>query len=508
MIPSSIEESDLRCRKRNQSNVRPDGDFVLYWMTANRRTTWNYSLDRALEWSQELSKPLLILEAVRSDYRWASDRLHAFMLQGMKDNSHHLAKTDIAYYPYVEPAKNRGKGLLSALAARSCVVVTDDFPCFFLPRMVESAAAKLGVLLESVDSNGLLPLSATEKVFPTAFAFRRYLQEELPLHLPFHPSKDLPKRGSLPRLTVIPKKISDQWPLATGELLNATPSALASLEIDHSVHPVNLPGGSRAASSRLQTFLGEKLTHYASDRNRPDRDGSSGLSPYLHFGHISSHEVFHRLAEHENWNQERLSRKRSGKRQGWWGMSEAAEAFLDQLVTWREVGYNHSSKRDDYDLYESLPTWARITLEDHEADPREYVYDLQQFSAAKTHDSLWNAAQTQLVQEGEIHNYLRMLWGKKILEWTRSPREALSVMIELNNTYALDGRNPNSYSGIFWVLGRYDRAWGPVRNVFGKIRFMSSDNTARKLRVGAYMDRYNLGETEVARAHSVGEETA
>jgi deoxyribodipyrimidine photo-lyase len=194
--------------------------------------------------------------------------------------------------------------------------------------------------------------------------------------------------------------------------------------------------------------------------------------------------------EREGWSARRLSTNASGKRSGWWGASENAEEFLDELITWRELGYNMCGHRSDYDQYESLPEWARRTLEEHESDPRPYRYSLERLEAAETHDGIWNAAQTQLVLEGRLHNYLRMLWGKKILEWSSSPREALTRMIELNNKYALDGRDPNSYSGIFWVLGRYDRAWGPQRPVFGKVRYMSSKNTRRKLRLNRYLERY------------------
>ena len=149
--------------------------------------------------------------------------------------------------------------------------------------------------------------------------------------------------------------------------------------------------------------------------------------------------------------------------------------------------------RSDFDQFESLPEWSRKTLEDHTSDPRDHLYELGQFESASTHDPLWNAAQWQLVTTGKMHNYLRMLWGKKILEWSPTPRDALDVMLELNNKYALDGRNPNSYSGIFWVLGRYDRAWGPERPIFGKIRFMSSANTARKLKVKGYIQQFTPG---------------
>jgi deoxyribodipyrimidine photo-lyase len=185
-----------------------------------------------------------------------------------------------------------------------------------------------------------------------------------------------------------------------------------------------------------------------------------------------------------------LSSEARGKRSGWWGLSESAEGFLDQLVTWRELGFNMCWQRDDYEDYESLPDWALKTLGEHSGDPRPHLYTVKELESAETHDPLWNAAQVQLVREGRIHNYLRMLWGKKILEWSESPLMALEAMIELNNKFAVDGRDPNSTSGIFWILGRYDRAWGPERPIFGKVRYMSSENTARKLRVEEYVRRY------------------
>jgi deoxyribodipyrimidine photo-lyase len=174
-------------------------------------------------------------------------------------------------------------------------------------------------------------------------------------------------------------------------------------------------------------------------------------------------------------------------------MRPAAEAFLDQLVTWRELGFNSAWQQDSAEAYSSLPAWARKTLAAHAGDPRPYIYSARRLGAADTHDPVWNAAQRQLLREGRIHNYMRMLWGKKILEWTRSPRQALAVMLELNNRYALDGRDPNSASGILWCLGRYDRPWGPVRPIFGTIRYMSSDSARRKFRLGPYLERYGAG---------------
>jgi deoxyribodipyrimidine photo-lyase len=240
----------------------------------------------------------------------------------------------------------------------------------------------------------------------------------------------------------------------------------------------------------MEAFVDGRLVSYIERRNQPEEEGASGLSPYLHFGHISAHRIFHAVMEKEKWFFDRLSERADGRRSGWWGMGESAEAFLDQLITWRELGFNMCRLREDVDRYSSLPAWALQTLSAHEMDEREAVYSPEEFDGAKTHDPLWNAAQNQLKREGRLHNYLRMLWGKKILQWTASPQKALGIMIELNNRYALDGRDPNSTSGIFWVLGRYDRAWGPERPVFGKIRYMSSRNTARKVRVREYVKKY------------------
>jgi len=484
MVPAS------RIRTCNNAPIRIDGEFVLYWMIAFRRLSSNFSLQRAVELAVELQKPLVIFEPLRVGYQWASDRIHRFVIDGMAENASRVAvlkNAGVVYYPYVEPRADTGKGLLAALASRACVVVTDDFPSFFLPRMVEAAASRLPVRLEAVDSNGLLPLRATDRVFTTAFSFRAFLQKQLPPHLIEFPQPDPLKGLKLPSLNAMPSDITKRWPIAAPNLLSGDAAMLASLPIDHSVGVAETRGGTTAACEKLSRFLERSLPHYAAGANDPDADNRSGLSPYLHFGHISPHELFHELMTREEWSPASLGKKTGGKREGWWGVSPGAEAWLDEFVTWRELGYNMSSHRDDYDQFESLPDWAQATLAKHESDPREHVYSLDEFATAATHDELWNAAQTQLVREGRIHNYLRMLWGKKILEWSETPREALTTMIELNNRYALDGRNPNSYSGILWTLGRYDRPWGPERPIFGTVRYMSSDSTRKKLRVNQYL---------------------
>jgi len=489
---------EIRVRLGNEKGLNPDGSFVLYWMTAFRRLGWNYSLQHAADLARRIGKPLVILDALRADYPHASHRFHRFLLQGMEERDRALEGTSVLYHPFVEKKVGEGRGLLAALGKEACCVVTDDFPSFFLPRMVAAAGTALGVRLEVVDSNGLLPLRAPDRVFSAAYHFRRFLQKTLPEHLPEFPDPH-PLEEPLPVAPstaegILPEEVPRKWPRISRELLSGGPELLRGIPLDSSVAPVPYAGTTAAAREALQAFLSRGLPRYADDRNHPDLDVTSGLSPYLHFGTISAQEIFTGVASEEGWTPLRLSARTDGARAGWWGMGAGAEAFLDQLLTWRELGFNFSSRRTDHAAYESLPDWARETLEAHADDPRPYPYSLQELREARTHDSLWNAAQRQLLEEGRIHNYLRMLWGKKILEWSPSARVALERMIALNDGLAVDGRDPNSYSGIFWCLGRYDRGW-PERPVFGKVRFMSSRSTIRKLNLQNYLRQYSSGNT-------------
>ena len=478
-----------RLRAVNEAPVRRDGAYVLLWATAFRRTSWSFSLDRAVEWSRELSRPILILEALRAGYPFASARLHAFVLQGMGDNARTCADAGVAYHPYVEGAPGEGRGLLAALAARACVVVTDDAPFFFLPRMLAAAAERLPVRVEAVDGNGLLPVRLARSAYPTAHAFRRFLQIELPERLSTFPSTDpLDAEGAAG--AEVPDEVSSRWPRASAGLLSADPSALRALPIDQAVPPVaGVTGGGVSAREVLRSFVADRLPRYL-ERSQPEVDGASGLSPWLHFGHVSPHEVFRAVARREGWKPSRLG-KGGGSKEGFWGMSPESESFLDELVTWREVGLNMLARRPEaaHD-FDSLPPWAIRTLEAHAGDPRDPLYDRATLERAATHDEVWNAAQRELRERGRIQNYLRMLWGKKILQWSASPREALATMLHLNDRWALDGRDPNSASGIFWCLGRYDRPWAPERPIFGMIRYMSSENTVRKLRLKGYLRRF------------------
>ena len=486
-----VQVPENRIRSVGTGKVRENGNYVLYWMTAFRRTESNYALQRARDLAVHLGKPLLVMEGLRADYQWACDRFHRFVIEGMRDNHAAFEKTSVTYYPYVEPTHHDGRGLLLALAEQACVVVADDFPCFFHPEMYQRIAEKISCKLELVDANGLMPLSVADRTFTVAHSYRRWMQKQLPAELEYSPELK-PLESSvvrkLPKLESVPKVILKRWPAAQLDKLLQS-NGLQSLPIDHSVGAVDIPGGSVQAKKQLQRFIQQKLDKYDNDRNEPDEYGSTELSPHLHFGHISSHQLFWAIMDSQKWRLDRIS-KPNGKVNGFWGVDANAEALLDQLCTWREIGFNMCWREPDYEQYKSLPAWARKTMADHAKDKRPYVYTLEQFESAKTHDPIWNAAQRQLVIEGRIHNYMRMLWGKKFLHWAPSAEKALEWMIHLNNKYALDGRDPNSYSGIFWVLGRYDRAWGPEREVFGKIRYMTSENTAKKHALGQYLRRY------------------
>ena len=490
MLMAGHQVPQERVRRASAAPPRERGRFVLYWMTANRRLGWNFALQHAVDWARRLHQPLLILETLPVDAPWASDRFHGFVMEGMAEKQRQLADSAVSYHPYVESEPNSIAGLLAVVSAEASVVITDDRPAFLYPKAHAAHAAGIEAPLEAVDSNGVLPLATADRSFPTAHSFRRFLQKNLDPYLQDFPSPD-PLAG--PGLPALGQAIVDELLRragATGAKDIGNPRTLQTLPIDHGVAALPAIGGSTAGRARLIGFVESLLPTYGQQRNHPDRDNGSGLSPYLHFGHVSAHEIFAAIADVEEWSLDKLADSTTGARQGWWGMSESSEVFVDQLVTWRELGFNMCHQRSDHDAYSSLPDWALATLDAHRHDERPHTYSLDQVEAAATHDEIWNAAQTELVIEGRVHNYLRMLWGKKILEWSASPEEALWTMIHLNNKYALDGRDPNSYSGIFWVLGRYDRAWGPERPIFGKIRYMSSENTARKLRIKEYLRRF------------------
>jgi deoxyribodipyrimidine photo-lyase len=338
---------EIRIRSLNAAPVRAGGGFVLYWMTACRRLGWNFALERAAGEARRLAKPLVILEPLRCGYPWASDRIHRFVLDGMAEHAARLAKSAVLYHPYVEPEAGAGKGLLAAFAAHAALVVTDDFPAFFLPRMLAAAGLQVPVRLEAVDSNGLLPLRAAGKDFVTAAHFRRFLQKVLPEHLGHFPAEG-PLHELPPRLARLPAGIAARWPAADPALLAG--GSLAALPIDHSVPPVaGARGGAAAGERTLARFLDQRLERYGEGRNDPGEEITSGLSPHLHFGTVSAHQMLAAVAARERWTPERLAAKATGARERWWGMGRRPRSSSTRRspgarwdTTWRRTARTSS----------------------------------------------------------------------------------------------------------------------------------------------------------------------
>lgn len=454
-----------RIRQANDAPIRPEGRYVLYWMTAARRSRYNPALERAVALAAELRRPLLVFEGLRSVYPHASPRFQAFVAQGMADNAAAFAARDVTYVPWLEADPAEGRQAFAALAAGAAMIVADDAPLFFLPRMVAAAAARAGVRMEAVDGWGLLPVASPGRAYGRAVDFRRHFQRALGPFLEAKPLSDpLAAYASGAATSPVPARLA---------LAPARPGEVGTL---------GLPGGEMAARAALAAFA-PRLTRYATDRSHPDADAASGLSPYLHWGHLSTFEVFETVAPGA------FPVPAAGSREGGWG-GHPAEAFLDQIVTWRELCANTAHFLPGYTDFASLPPWARATLDKHRADART-TYTLSELDEGRTDDPVWNAAQRQLREEGTIQNYLRMLWGKRVLGWSATPEEAWERLVWLNNRWAIDGRDPNSWGGIAWVFGRYDRPWAPERPVLGSLRYMTSGSALRKLRMRAWLQRWS-----------------
>ena len=491
---------DDRLRVVNDKEVFVDGEYVLYWMIAARRFNYNAALEYAAKLAENYGKPLLVVEEISTSHKFANDRITSFVIQGMVENTSIFKEHNIRFIPWVETPLSGPMGLLKTLAKRACLIVTDDFPTYYPLSATKAAGRSLNRKVIAVDSNGVFPMSWTSSAFSTAHSFRRFIhanfsrcRETWPQKVPINTDYDYSINDDLYRSIIQECSVKIppyEWLWRCSEGGSTGKKALSTIDIDHDVQPVRQArGGRNTAAKKLAVFLKNRLNRYNVDRNNIEKPSVSGLSPWLHFGHISSIEIVGKILDSEKWTPENITTSRKGAREGWWGLPAGVESFLDQIITWRELGFNNAFHNPNHNKYESIPEWAKLTLSEHTDDER-MLYTFEQIENAETHDEVWNAAQQELLQTGIIHNYLRMLWGKRILEWAQTPEQAVEWMIELNDKYALDGRDPNSYTGIFWVLGRHDRAWGPERAIFGKIRYMSSENTKKKLKLKPYLQQF------------------
>lgn len=479
-----------RILKRNNLELDASGEFVLYWMQTTRRLHYNYALDYAVDYANRLQKPLLVLETLDCDYSWACDRFHMFCLQGMKEHINYADKTHVNYVALAERQPGENSSILYLILDEACCLISDEYPIRAVRMQNEQLSEELDISFITVDSNGLIPLQLTEKAPYNAYFFRRIMQKnfiECYTRPPReNPLDNLENRGKIKFEQEVNLKL-----LENRRRLLDLDKFVSSSEICHDVTAINIEGSRKGALNKLRQFTMSVMFEYGEKRNEPDERKTSELSPWLRYGKISTHEIIRAVFEQQppGWDLGNI-RDNNGSLGGFFNGDENISKFLDELITWREVGFHFAHHEPDYDMFDSLPDWARETLDKHSRDPRKPAYSLENLELAQTHDQLWNASQRQLINQGVIHGYLRMLWGKKVLEWTPDPQTALRYLISLNNKYAIDGRGPNSYSGIFWCLGRFDRAW-QERPIYGKVRYMSSQRTHQKVKLEQYLSEFS-----------------
>jgi deoxyribodipyrimidine photo-lyase len=358
--------------------------------------------------------------------------------------------------------------MVKKLCERAALLVTDDFPTFVVPAHNAAMAKHARCPVVSFDDNTVVPLSLLPKEEFAARTIRPKVHRLLPTW--FRPIEE-------PDAQVAPDAIVKMLPFVPFDVEQADlDAAVAELPIDHAVKRAEgYVGGAKAAEKRLASFLRDKLAAYPDDHNHPDRDASSRLSPYLHFGQIGARGVA--LAV-------RAAAERRPAEKG------AVDGFLEQLLVRRTLSYNLAATNPRHQSLAALPDWPKKTLAEHENDPRGHLYTRVQLERAETDDQLWNAAQRELVATGVIHNYARMLWGKCVIPWKQTNEEAFADLVYLNDKYALDGRDPNTYTSILWCFGKHDRPWGPARPVFGTVRYMSTTNARKKLDLERWLARW------------------
>ena len=433
------------------------GDCILYWMRTAVRVDYNPALVTALELGKKYDKPVLVYHAVSERYPYASDRHHTFIIEGARDISKKMRDNHIPYVFHVERKGHRGPHL-ETLARRAIAVVTEDMPIPFLQSWTETIAERSNTTMYLVDTDCLVPMRLSRKAPTRAFQFRDRFKDEREYRL--H-NIDFPSLESL----VIRRDWVPELPFEPIDFeADSITDLLQDCAIDHTVLPVtHTQGGSTAAQERWKDFRDNRLRRYHKMRNDPLKDGVSKMSAYLHYGMISSFQLA----------KESL------------GFGAGGEKYRDELLIWRELSHHWCSKVAMPQHWVAVPQWARATLEEHAQDRREHRYHWHDLRWTETDDELWNLCQHSLNVHGQLHNNLRMTWGKQIIEWT-SPRKALLMVLDLNNRFALDGRDPSSYGGILWCFGLFDRPFQPPKAIWGTIRPRTMESHRQRLDVERY----------------------
>ncbi len=436
---------------------RRAGTYVLYWMQQAQRTEDNLALDYAVLRANELNQPLAVAFGLTGGYPEATARHYLFLLEGLRDVAAALARRGIPFQLLNAPPDEA----IPRAAAGASLVVTDAGYLAIQRQWRARVADQLACQLVQVETDVVVPVTlVSEKAEFAARTIRPKIHRHLDRFLRIPSPPRLHWSGASPRLP------------AAGPLLDpADPDGALKAIAPAAGLPVTplFPGGQQAAQACLKKFVKAHLHFYHELRSDPSADHQSHLSPYLHFGQVSPLRVARAVME-----------------------SKAPQScrydFMEELIVRRELSMNFAYYQPRYAEYAAVPDWARATLAEHAADPRPYLYTTDQLEQAATHDPYWNAAQREMVQTGMMHNYMRMYWGKKIIEWTASPEAAFATALYLNNKHALDGRDANSYAGVAWCFGLHDRPWG-ARPVFGTVRYMSAAGLAHKFDIENYVAR-------------------
>jgi deoxyribodipyrimidine photo-lyase len=442
-----------RVRQLNEKDVK-NGDYVLYWMQEAQRAEYNYALEYAVQRSNEIGQRLLVLFGLTADYPEANLRHYAFMLEGLRDVEEALQQRGIRFV--VLPGSPDEVAL--EFSTRASMIVCDMGYMRPQKGWREKVASEADCLVAQVETEVVVPVElASDKREHAARTLRPKIREHL---------DDF--------LTELEPTEIEQSSLdmeAEGLDLADINTILDGMELDRSVSPVThlYKGGTSEAKTVLEKFLETRFETYVEHRNQPQTDDVSHMSKYLHYGHVSPVYVA-------------LKIRRSG------GSQDDVDSYLEEVIVRRELSMNFVFYTPDYDSYSNLPDWAKETLEEHKDDEREYVYTQKQLENAETHDEYWNAAMKEMIHTGYMHNYMRMYWGKKVLEWSNTPEHAYRTALYLNNKYFLDGRDPNSFANVAWVFGQHDRGW-PEREVYGKVRYMSASSLERKTKPEQYVEK-------------------
>ena len=446
----SVQEE--RIKLLNDKKIKK-GKYVLYWMQASQRLLDNHALNYAIDRANKLNLPLVVFFGITPNYPEANQRHYYFMLQGLKEVQKKLEEKGICCVFFkISPEQGAIK-----LADQASIVVVDRGYLRIQRQWRNYVAIRISCPCIQVESNVIVPLEiASEKEEFSAGTLRpKILSFKKKFLIPLKPIQHIKNYINIDIETLSLKNLSN--------IMN-------SLNVDKSVKPSSYyKGGTTEALKLLQQFIKNRLYFYKQDKNDPVKNCVSNLSPYLHFGQISPLTIALKLKQIQN---------------------PGVEAYLDELIVRRELSLNFVFYNKYYDTYKSIPDWCKTTLSAHLNDKRDFIYSLEEFENAETHDPYWNAAQKQMVYLGKMHGYMRMYWGKKIIEWTQSPEEAYKIALFLNNKYELDGRDPNGFAGVAWCFGKHDRPW-VERPIFGKIRYMNANGLKRKFDIDLYVKKYN-----------------